>query len=121
MDLCASPSFTDSNQRCSEFRDGNSNHCQDHKKLAHKVYSKYKSHEKIIEELTNQKDSLSANQSDKSPEIYMKMYHHYNQAFILRQEYRTKFFMPELYDSGHEFAIRFNDIKRLECERILEE
>lgn len=111
---CALDKITGS--RCSNNCSGLSDHCENHRPDAVRLYNKYK-------KLHNQVDKLDLNKKVRGTknriEYLMDCYVLLNKTYDARMTHREYAYVPECYDEGHDY--QFTKLKKLieQCENML--
>lgn len=106
----------DGNVRCENMASEHINHCEKHYGPAIKLYKKYK---KICEEAYRLDLNKKFKTNVENIKYLLDCYRLFNQAFNARMAHRKIAFVPECYDSGHDYQFIFIKNKLIECERII--
>ncbi len=100
------------NNRCMNYRVGNSYHCELlHREKAKKLYLKYKALQNQCEKLNLDSDDIVHVES---------CYILYNKAYKARQKHRLYSFCDEYYDEGHNYQFELLESLIKQCEILLE-
>lgn len=106
-------SVTDDNTRCTNNAVGTSNHCDQHRSVAKKLYDTYKN-------ICLKAEKFDIDKST-SIQYLTKAYVWLNRAFDARMKHRKYAFVPECYDEGHDFQFILIKQKIELCEAKLAE
>jgi hypothetical protein len=113
---CCAP--TSKNTRCSKLTAPGSNHCDYHRPKASSLYFKYK---KLSDQIDDYDIYRKFDYIDDRIDHIMKCYVYFNKVFEARTKHRKYSFVPECYDTGHDYQFtRLNNLIE-ECEKILSE
>jgi hypothetical protein len=109
INICSGYDIENNNKQCKNYRINTSYFCKIHSDIANDIHKAYKGYNMKIEHLSNKKDIYDL----------LKIHCYLGKEYELRLKYKNMFYVKELSDEGHNFAIDFTLDKVKHYESII--